>query len=100
MTTDWDTETSAGPRRVALPLDPIMEWTSTGCLIRVPVRAEQVRVGRRTVVREEVRLKTRSTIQVVRPSELVRREVADIALEGEIELARDERGFPTTEHRG
>jgi len=68
-----DSDHADRDRRV-LPLDHVVERLGRGWRVRLPVRAEQVTVNKRTFVAEEVVVRARPVEDVVRVDETVRRE--------------------------
>lgn len=57
-----------------LPLEAAEEATADGRIIRLPLRAEQVRVEKQTVIRERVVVRSRHVEEVARVAAPVRRE--------------------------
>jgi len=64
--------------------------------IRVPVSAEQVRVGKQTVVREELEVGKRTVQENQRVTDTVRHEEAHIEREGDVHMEGDDLADPTT----
>jgi uncharacterized protein (TIGR02271 family) len=81
-------DASLSKERGLLPLSTAREETSHGLAkswtIRLPVRAEQVTVGKQVVVAEEVRLRVNRTERTVAIERPVRRERLRVEVAGDV----------------
>ena len=73
------------PLRRPLPLQARIEPAPRGWTIRLPVRAEHVRVEKQTFVAEEVVVRTRPVQDTVRVDETVRREEVRVETTGDVD---------------
>jgi uncharacterized protein (TIGR02271 family) len=89
--------------RRRLPLEGTSEpWAgpwATSWSVRLPVRAEQIRIEKQTMVVEEVAVRRRQRREVRRLDESVRRERLQVETQGELEAARDSSGSPVRTSR-
>jgi hypothetical protein len=74
------------PRGTRLPLQALVETTAYGCTIRLPVRAEHVRVDKWPVVVEQVLVHKAQVDDTVRLDESVRREALRVDAEGDVRV--------------
>jgi len=78
-----------------LPLQAQVETTAWGCTIRLPVRAEQIRVDKWPVVVEQVLVHTAQVDDTVHLDESVRREQLQMDTAGDVRVTErraDQRG--------
>ncbi len=73
------------PLRRPRPLEAKLEPAPRGWTVRLPVRAEEVRVEKQTVVVEEVVVRTRPVQETVRVDETVRREELRVETTGDVD---------------
>ena len=80
------------PRRTAaaLPLEARVETDNQGWVVRIPVRAEAVTIGKEVVVAEEVTVRHQQLQEVVRLDETVRHEELRVETAGQLEVVPDE----------
>ena len=71
-----------------LPLEARIEPTAGGWSIRLPLRAEDVAVDKRTVVAETVTVRRGQVEEVIQRDETIRRERLRIETEGNLEVTR------------
>jgi len=70
------------------PLDAAVQQLSNGWSIRLPVRAEEVRLEKRVVVYEEVEIRREYIEEVEHIDETVRREELNLQTHGSVEATR------------
>ena len=78
----------APPAERPLPLEVEIEPTAGGWSIRLPLRAEDITVDKRTVVAETVTVRRGQVKEVVQRDETIRRERLRIETEGNQEVIR------------
>jgi stress response protein YsnF len=78
----------APPAERPLPLEARVEPTAGGWSIRLPLRAEDVTVDKRTVVAETVTVRRGPVEEVMQRDETIRRERLRIETEGNLEVTR------------
>ncbi|HLH21568.1 MAG TPA: YsnF/AvaK domain-containing protein [Chloroflexota bacterium] len=90
LTTHYPPADAGGRRAVRrgglLPLEAHVETTAQGCTIRLPVRAEYVRVGKRPVVVEQVVVHTAQVSETAHLADTVRREELHVDAEGDVHV--------------
>jgi len=73
-------------RGAYLPLEAHAEPTAAGWAVRLPVRAEEIRIDRQAVVVEQVVVRAETVEEMVRLEAPVRHEELRVAAEGDLEV--------------